>query len=39
MLEILHDLIYIHMYHTTRIPRLLVYEVYIKVTQDFYPQL
>ena len=30
MIEILHDLIYIHMYYTSRIPILLVYEVYIR---------
>ena len=30
MVEILHDLIYIHMYYITRLPILLVYEVYIR---------
>ena len=32
MVEILHDLMYIHIYvyHTTRIPILLVYEVYLR---------
>ena len=43
MIEILHDLIcisihiYTYIYHTTRIPMHLVYEVY-KVMQDFYHQ-